>query len=51
MEENTEPEVTTQYIRKRCPYDATVLIHHEVDGLMGWECPECGYFEPDLPAD
>jgi len=34
-------------IRKRCPLDATILVRQEVEGLLGWYCPECEYFEPD----
>lgn len=33
-------------VRKRCPLDATVLVLTEVDGIQGWLCPECEYFEP-----
>jgi len=34
-------------VRKRCPADATIMVHQMVDDLMGWVCPECGYFVPD----
>lgn len=48
MSENQMPEAeAAKAIRKRCPLDGAVLIHKLVDDLWGWECPECGYFEPD----
>jgi len=54
METTTKPEKPAQIeqvesqilVKKRCPLDATVLVLTEVDGIQGWLCPECEYFEP-----
>ena len=37
-------------VRKRCPDDAVALVYQEWEGMMGWMCPRCGYFEPDMDS-
>jgi len=43
------PISTPQAVAKRCPMHGVKLVHMEVDGLMGWQCPVegCPVFIPD----
>ena len=42
-----ESESMMMAIKKRCPYDAQVLVKiDDPDFGLCWSCPKCGYLEP-----
>lgn len=52
-EKREEPVVAVaKAVSKRCPEHGVRLVHMEVDGLMGWQCPVegCPVFDPDPVA-